>query len=279
MGGERAIPFHGRPAASSPRTLFLFLGNSPRFYPDLMQIAGFRSKFACIASDVKSQKFFNSRHFLLTFRLLNNERLIIFVKAPRPGAVKTRLALGPKAECAAYQRLVQVILSQFMQFRDVELRYTPADGQREIQPWLRQGWRASPQGEGDLGDRLNKAFADAFAAGAERIAIIGSDCPYLSAEDIRSAWAQLRSCDLVLGPAEDGGYWLIGLRQRQPALFTGMPWSSRHVFNETVARAKRLGLKTSLLRTLSDVDTPEDWKRFISAAASAQRPHQSPGAN
>src|SRR5262245_62441377 len=95
----------------------------------------------------------------------------------------------------------------------VELRFTPADAEAEIRPWLRPGWRAVPQCDGDLGVRMMNAFADAFRAGANRVVIIGSDCPYLDAGDVRIAWTQLRACDLVLGPAEDGGYWLIGLRE------------------------------------------------------------------
>ena len=210
-------------------------------------------------------------------RHLSTERLIVFVKAPRPGSVKTRLGLGPEPECGAYKRLVEAVLSPLRAFKEVELRFTPADAEREVQPWLREGWRASVQGEGDLGERLNRAFADAFASGAKRVAIIGSDCPYLRAEDIQSAWAELESCDVVLGPAEDGGYWLIGLRENQPELFANMAWSSNQVFGETVARAKRLGLKTFLLRPLSDVDTREDWERFIASAAGHDRPpHQAP---
>jgi uncharacterized protein len=210
---------------------------------------------------------------------LSDERLIIFVKAPRPGQVKTRLALGPEAESVAYQRLVMVVLGELAHFGNVDLRFAPDDAAREIQPWLRPGWRASPQGEGDLGRRLNKAFADAFAGGAKRVVIVGSDCPYLCAEDIRTAGAQLGDCDLVLGPAEDGGYWLIGLREMQPKLFEGITWSSSHVFNETMSRAKKLGLKTFLMRTLADVDTREDWERFISAEAPDRKPHQSPAAD
>ena len=208
---------------------------------------------------------------------MSTERLIVFVKAPRPGAVKTRLGLGPEAECGAYKRLVDAVLSPLRAIRDVELRFTPADAEREVQPWLREGWRASVQGEGDLGARLNRAFADAFASGAKRVVIIGSDCPYLRAEDVRTAWAALESCNVVLGPAEDGGYWLIGLHENQPALFANMAWSSNQVFGETVAHAKKLGLKTFLLRTLSDVDTREDWERFIASAAAQDRPpHQAP---
>lgn len=186
--------------------------------------------------------------------------------------VKTRLRLGADAECAAYQQLVDTVLREMAAIKDVELRFTPDDAQRQIRKWLRNGWSATAQGQGDLGARMRTGFADAFANGAKRVVIIGSDCPYLCAEDIRMAWDALNTSDLVLGPAEDGGYWLIGLREEQSDLFRNIPWSSRKVFNQTMARAQTLGLKTFLLRTLSDVDTREDWQRFISSAAQPRIP-------
>ena len=212
-------------------------------------------------------------------RKLSEDRLIIFVKAPRPGTVKTRLALGPETECAAYRRLVEAVLREMRSFADVELHFAPIDGGAEIRPWLRENWRAVPQSNGDLGARLNNAFAEAFGTGAERVVIMGSDCPYVRAEDVATAWANLRSSDVVLGPAVDGGYWLVGLSQMQPELFSGISWSTDRVLSETIARAKPLGLKTVLLRTLSDVDTPEDWQRFISAEAQDSSRRQSPAAD
>jgi len=208
-----------------------------------------------------------------------SERLIIFVKAPRPGTVKTRLGFGAAAECAAYQRLVEAVLKKVSEFHGVELRSAPSDGERDIENWLHDGWIATPQGDGDLGQRMHAAFSDGFANGAKRVVIIGSDCPYLTAEDIRAAWEALKTSDLVLVPAEDGGYWLIGLREIQSALFTNIPWSSKEVFDETIARAKALGLKTLLLRMLSDVDTREDWEKFISAEAQRRIPRPAPRAD
>ena len=210
---------------------------------------------------------------------MNDEHLIVFVKAPRPGAVKTRLGLGSDAECLAYQVLVHTVLGKLGAFNGIDLRFAPSDAGQAIEAWLRPGWRAVAQSEGDLGRRMASAFADAFRAGAKRVVIVGSDCPYLEPEDIRTAWTHLRTCDLVLGPAEDGGYWLIGLREAQPELFENVAWSSARVFAETMERAKTLGLKSFLLRKLSDVDTRADWERFIAAEALSRTPHRSPGAN
>ena len=251
------------------------------------------------------------------------QRLVISVKAPRAGHVKTRLAqtIGAEAACAAYRRLVELLLKNLAQggagraaTGDVELRFTPDDALEEIQPWLREGWRSRPQGDGDLGERLKRACAEHFAEGCERLVIIGSDCPDVTAADIETAWALLAlnpltgpsgtlptnrpnlrkvlDCasplalweelppekrqrtgavqdaaapipgDLVLGPATDGGYWLIALRAPQPALFEGIPWSTDKVLAETLARAEKSGLTVSLLRELADVDTAEDWERL-----------------
>jgi len=192
------------------------------------------------------------------------QKLVIFLKAPRRGTVKTRLAaaLGPEAALAAYRELVERILSQLRELPPVELRFTPDDAREEIQPRLAPGWSAASQGPGDLGTRLTRAFADAFAAGAGRVVVIGSDCPEVTAADIREAWTALGSHDLVLGPAHDGGYWLVGLRRPAPELFADISWSTASVFEETLARARSQGLGVRLLRTLRDVDTPEDWEHY-----------------
>lgn len=199
------------------------------------------------------------------------ERLIVFVKSPRPGFVKTRIAgvLGAEAAAAIYRTLVERVLANLAGLREVELRFAPDDARAEIERWLRGGWRACPQGEGDLGARLQRAFAGAFAAGARRVVVIGSDCPEVGADDIREAWQALASVDVVLGPARDGGYWLIGLAQPQPRLFADMPWSTAEVFRQTVERARALGLRVAPLRRLADVDTAADWQRFVAGHSQA----------
>ncbi|PAW81996.1 MAG: hypothetical protein B9S33_15740 [Pedosphaera sp. Tous-C6FEB] len=194
----------------------------------------------------------------------NANRLIVFVKAPRPGTVKTRLAeaIGAEAACAAYRRLTDALLTQLAPLPTVELCFTPADGAAEVDPWLRGDWSAIPQAEGDLGARLEAAFAEHFLSDAERVVIIGSDCPEVTPTDIEDAWLALEGHDLVLGPALDGGYWLIGLRAARPALFTDMPWSTDRVFGETMRRAREGDLRVAVLRELSDVDTVADWERW-----------------
>jgi uncharacterized protein len=194
-----------------------------------------------------------------------DDQLIIFVKAPRPGQVKTRLAidLGPEAACSAYCRLAEALFLNLAGLRGVELQFSPEDARAEIEPWRRPSWRLRPQARGNLGERLGAAFQNAFGCGSRCVVIIGSDCPEITQTDINDAWAALRTHDLVLGPALDGGYWLVGLRQPQPLLFEGIAWSTSSVCDETVRRARRAGLKLKLLRELSDIDTAVDWREFL----------------
>jgi uncharacterized protein len=192
------------------------------------------------------------------------DQLVLFLKAPRAGMVKTRLAaaLGPERACAAYRVLVDTLVRQLAGIEAVQLRFAPDDAQAEVAAWQQPGWSTAPQGPGDLGLRLSRAFAEAFAHGRERVVVIGSDCPELQGTDVRAAWLALDEADVVLGPARDGGYWLIGLRQPQPELFAGMPWSSERVLEETLARCRARQLKWQLLRELTDVDELEHWQEF-----------------
>ncbi len=189
------------------------------------------------------------------------ERLLVFLKAPRPGTVKTRLAatLGEAQATAAYGRLVEAVLGHISELSAVELRYTPDTAASEISPWRRPTWLLAPQGGGDLGQRLARAFSEQFAGGARKVVIIGSDCPELTAPDIRAAWAALDHSDLVIGPAHDGGYWLIGLKTACPSLFAGIDWSTAEVLRQTLAQANAGGLRVAQLRTLSDIDSEADW--------------------
>lgn len=191
-------------------------------------------------------------------------RLVIFLKAPRPGAVKTRLAaaLGPDGACEAYVQLVETLLHRLRSRPDVELRFAPDDAAGEVRPWMRPGWRLEPQGRGDLGDRLLRAVESALHGGCDHVVVIGADCPEVSSRDIDKAGELLREgkADVVLGPASDGGYWLIALKKPMAELFLSMPWSTDRVFVETVSRAKARGLSVKELRTLTDVDQLEDWE-------------------
>jgi rSAM/selenodomain-associated transferase 1 len=191
-------------------------------------------------------------------------RVVVFLRAPRAGSVKTRLAaaLGEDAALDVYRDLLAATFAALADQAGVELRHTPDDAGPEIAPMLRAGWAAAPQGGGGLSERLARAVDDAFRSGAGRVLVIGSDCPYLTGGDIGEALDALEESDLVLGPALDGGYWLIGLRRPAPYLFRGVPWSTPDVLAATRRHAEAAGLHVALLRALADIDTPEDWKRW-----------------
>ncbi len=134
--------------------------------------------------------------------------------------------------------------------------------------WIGSQFLLVPQSEGSLGDRLTAAFKQGFASSIGKIVIIGSDCPSLEKEKVLKAIALLDTHDVVLGPATDGGYYLIGLNQHRPFLFENIPWSTKHVFEKTKAIATHHRLSIALLDTLSDIDMPEDlplWYALKSA--------------
>lgn len=196
---------------------------------------------------------------------MKDGRIIVFLKAPRPGFVKTRIAQQLDAEGAAaiYQVLVGITLSTLQARSDVELRFAPDDASAELGSWRRPGWRIRPQGDGDLGDRIGRAFGEAFSDGADRVLILGTDCPEMEVSDVDEAFRALERHEVVLGPALDGGYWLLGTREARPELVRDIPWSTERVFETTLLRAREAGLRVAALRRLRDVDTLEDWRTWL----------------
>ncbi|MBX3734760.1 MAG: TIGR04282 family arsenosugar biosynthesis glycosyltransferase [Verrucomicrobiae bacterium] len=190
----------------------------------------------------------------------------VFLRAPRLGTVKTRLArdVGAAAALAAYQRLLARTLDAIASLPCVDLCGTPDDALPELEPWRRPGWTLSPQGPGNLGDRLHRAFARWLGAPHARWVVIGTDCPELTPGDIQAAWQALDQAEVVLGPATDGGYWLLGLKAPAPDLFREIPWGGPEVLQMTRDRAASLGRRVALLRELRDVDTAADWQAFQS---------------
>jgi uncharacterized protein len=190
-------------------------------------------------------------------------QLIVFAKAPRPGLVKTRLAkvLGSEGASSACKVLLQTVGAN-LESISAAIQYWPQDAATELKPFFPSHWQCAPQTGADLGERLSHAFQNSFSAGAKKVAIIGSDCPFVLAQDIEAAWSALEHVDAVFGPATDGGYWLVGMARFLPELFRGIDWSSEHVLRQSVARAHEIGVKHALLRELSDIDTAADWEQF-----------------
>lgn len=191
--------------------------------------------------------------------------LILFLRAPVLGTVKSRLAagIGPEAALAAYTTLLDTLVHSLRSESEVELRVTPDDGAARVAPWLQPGWQVQPQGDGDLGDRLHRATSAHLTHGSAGVLVIGSDCPDVTPADLQEAREQLVTHDVVLGPALDGGYWLIGLRRPAPTLFAAMPWGTGSVLGETLRRLGEAGLTHHLLRPLADIDTASDWESWL----------------
>jgi rSAM/selenodomain-associated transferase 1 len=205
-----------------------------------------------------------------------NDRLLVFVKAPRPGAVKTRLAaaLGDEAAAGLYRLLAEEQIRRTAPAAgeyDRMIVFAPEDAGAEMERWM-PAERREPQQGRDLGERMSRAFASAFAAGARRVVIIGSDVPSCGRQHVADALRALEDSDVVLGPTHDGGYYLIALDRPRPALFTAIPWSTPSVLPATAERAGALGLSVRMLDPLRDIDTLEDvkaeWPRLRALTAS-----------
>jgi rSAM/selenodomain-associated transferase 1 len=189
--------------------------------------------------------------------------LIVFARAPVPGRVKTRLApaLGAAGAAELHERLVARTLRTAMQagFDEVLLCCAPGPGGRFFRSMQKRfGARLSAQGRGNLGMRMHRALRASPGA-----VLIGSDCPALRPADLRAAANALRSgLDAVFSPAEDGGYALVGLRRSARSLFVGIDWGSTRVMAQTRKRLRALQWRWKELRTVWDVDRPEDLARL-----------------
>jgi len=190
--------------------------------------------------------------------------VLVFVRAPELGRVKTRLAaaIGDPAALRVYRRLAEHTLREAAalagQGVQVRVHHTPAHAGDAVRAWLGDGPVYLPQAEGDLGARMEDAFARAFAAGAERVVIVGSDLPDLSAALLRRAFGALDAHPAVLGPARDGGYYLLGLTRPVLGIFDGIAWSTPGVLAATLDRFQAAGIEPAMLETLADVDEAED---------------------
>jgi uncharacterized protein len=188
----------------------------------------------------------------------------VFVRAPRPGTVKTRLAreIGEQEALAVYLRLVERTLGAAREVARegirVRVHHAPSDAGDDVRAWIGPGPEVLPQGEGDLGARMARAFDRAFGDGASRVVIVGSDLPEISPGLIRRAFGALEERPAVVGPALDGGYYLLGLRAPAAGLFTGVPWSTGRVLAVTLERLRLEGKDPFLLEPLRDVDDAGD---------------------
>ena len=204
--------------------------------------------------------------------------LIIFAKEPRPGKVKTRLSppLSPEAAAQLYHCFLQDILDEMARVAEVRLAvaFSPPTAQVFFRGLAPPGTELFPQEGADLGERMARAFARSFAGGFGPVLLRGSDVPDLPAAVMLEATAVLAAgqAQVVLGPATDGGYHLVGLTEPQPALFQGPAWSSSTVLTDTLRLARQLGLRVHLLPPWADIDTYDNLRTFLNRPRPAPQP-------
>ena len=194
---------------------------------------------------------------------MKKEVVLVFEKNAILGQVKTRLAsgMGELPALEIYKHLVQLTYSALEEvpvpvwifFSD----FIPESTHPIVENSLVQ------QGQ-DLGERMSNAFARTFESGRDKVVLIGTDCPTLQSQHLLQAFEALNHSDLVLGPATDGGYYLIGMKSSAAYLFEGIAWSTSQVLSQTLHVASQQGLIVTLLPELDDIDTQEDWQRYSS---------------
>ncbi len=209
-------------------------------------------------------------------------RCLLFTRFPEAGRVKTRLIprLGPAGAARLQQRLTEHAAAQVAALAPAigrEVWYAGGDGQ-QMRAWLGPGFSYHQQAEGGLGTRLFTALASARLRGAERMVLVGADCPALASRDIEQAFRLLEGHGLVLGPARDGGYYLIGLVAPavRKELFANIPWGSHRVLAATLAAAAALDIRARLLEEKTDIDRPADLGHLAGLAAARRTPAAPP---
>ncbi len=197
---------------------------------------------------------------------MNN--IIIFIKNPVLGKVKTRLAatVGDQKALEIYQRLLDVTRKTVTKV-NAKYHLFYSDVIEMVDDWDIQDFDKYLQQGDDLGERMSAAFRNIFLQNDEsvlqKVVIIGSDCPALTPDILEMAFTILGESDVVVGPTFDGGYYLLGMKEYHPALFENISWSTDAVYQETNDKSRLLQLNIADLPTLSDIDNEADWNKAI----------------
>ena len=190
---------------------------------------------------------------------MTKEALLIFTKNPVPGKVKTRLAATVRNDVAfsVYQQLVKhtLVITSGLPV-DKFVFYSDEVEQEDV--WNEKHYLKQLQQGNNLGERMNNAFASTFKKGVNKVVVIGTDCPGLDAGIIMNAFTYLDKYNVVIGPAADGGYYLLGMKQHHPQLFENIPWSTNIVLEETISKCVASHLDYWLLPVLNDIDEEKD---------------------
>ena len=196
---------------------------------------------------------------------MDDRCLLFFIKNPKRGQVKTRLAsaIGDEAAVRLYKRFLLEMLSTLNKGTFIfYLCVYPVDALEDIKTWLSEDYLYMPQQGEHLGERMKNAFTEALAMNFKRVVLVGSDIPSLPLEFVEEAFVSLEKNDVVIGPSVDGGYYLIGFRDKtfSPRAFKGIPWSTERVYEETMKVFEHEGLTVHTLKMLRDIDTVQDLR-------------------
>lgn len=191
--------------------------------------------------------------------------LALFAKYWQPGAVKTRMASqwGDATAARLHRVFLECLLKRLDHIGDERwLVFTPGESHAAFAELADENWRLCEQAPGDLGQRMAACFRDAFLAGATRVVLLGADSPNLPRSHIQQAFELLDHHQVVLGPAADGGYCLVGARDNGPPIFADIAWSTNRVYAQTIERLHFAGMAYACLPPWYDVDTPDDLERL-----------------
>jgi len=191
-------------------------------------------------------------------------QVIFFVKYPAAGEVKTRLAaaVGPERAAALYRNMAESVLRSAFPEKNssylLEVCFAPGEREKLFRRWLPAAETFYPQEGVSLGERMRSAVERSLRAGFSKTILIGSDCPAVNRDLIEEGFGLLDAHDVVLGPAADGGYYLIGMSMPHSVLFEGIAWGTGLVYEQTLSAASRAGLSSAALPVLRDIDRAED---------------------
>ncbi len=192
---------------------------------------------------------------------MEKSALMIFARNPVAGKVKTRLAkdVGPERALKIYKMLLE---KTYLETRNIDCQKFLFLSDFPDSSMFDQTYTQEIQYGNDIGERMENAFKIIFGRGFGKILVAGTDCPGLNPDIVNGAFEKLNTFDIVAGPATDGGYYLLGLKEINETLFTDIKWSSEEVLNQTVKKIKSCGLSYFLLKELNDIDEAKDLVNF-----------------
>ena len=196
--------------------------------------------------------------------MTGSNAIIIMTRYPEPGQVKTRLISAPGEEgaCHLHRKMVEHTISTIKYFTLAIpagiFVFFHGGSEMLMSSWLGDEASYLPQEAGNLGDKMRAAFLAVFNRGFKTVMMIGTDCPAIDSPILSQAFSSLDQADMVIGPAVDGGYYLLGLKQVHDKLFEGIAWGSDVVLTQTLLAARNENIEVSRLPELRDIDRPED---------------------